>query len=143
MDRNIEEYVQEIKTRINIVDYIGKFVSLRKAGQNFVGLCPFHMEKTPSFSVNPAKEIFYCFGCHVGGDIIHFVEKYEGLSFQEAVEELGKEVGLSPPQWGHRKQSNRYEKWYDILESASVFFEHSLAKSSAAQEYLKRRNIDH
>ncbi|MCK5847943.1 MAG: DNA primase [Caldisericia bacterium] len=142
MDQNIEEYVQEIKTRINIVDYIGKFVSLRKAGRNFVGLCPFHIEKTPSFSVNPSKEIFYCFGCHVGGDIIHFVEKYEGLSFQEAIEELGKEVGLPPPKWGKQKQNNKYEQWYNALEEVTSFFEHSLAKSSDAQIYLKKRNIN-
>ncbi|MDD4028802.1 MAG: DNA primase [Caldisericia bacterium] len=141
MDHHIEDYIQEIKTRINIVDFIGKYVSLRKAGQNFVGLCPFHVEKTPSFSVNPGKEIFYCFGCHIGGDIIHFVEKYEGLTFQEAVEELGKEAGLEPPQWGHKKTDSQYNPWYHFLKTCAEYFQQNLERHSEAQVYLHKRGI--
>ncbi len=141
MDHHIEDYIQEIKTRINIVDFIGKYVSLRKAGQNFVGLCPFHVEKTPSFTVNPAKEIFYCFGCHTGGDIIHFVEKYEGLTFQEAVEELGREAGLEPPRWGHKKTDSKYNPWFEFLGACMSFFQKHLRHSPQAMEYVKNRGL--
>jgi DNA primase len=141
MDHHIEDYIQEIKTRINIVDFIGKYVSLRKAGQNFVGLCPFHVEKTPSFTVNPRKEIFYCFGCHTGGDIIHFVEKFEGLTFQEAVEELGKNAGLEPPKWGHRRSDSQYNPWFEFLETCSQYFQKNMNQHPEAQAYLQKRGI--
>jgi len=79
-----QEKVGEIKSRVNIVDLISEHVTLKKAGRNFVGLCPFHKEKTPSFSVNPEKQIFYCFGCGEGGDVIAFLMKINDSSFAES-----------------------------------------------------------
>src|SRR3954464_2712763 len=77
--------IQEVMNRVDIVDVIGQFVRLKKRGTNYIGNCPFHNEKTPSFNVNPAKGIFKCFGCGKGGDVVSFVEEYEKFSFVEAI----------------------------------------------------------
>jgi len=92
-----QEKIGEIKSRINIVDLISEYVTLKKAGRNFVGLCPFHKEKTPSFSVNPEKQIFYCFGCGEGGDIFAFLMKVNGTPFAEAARYLAKKAGIDLP----------------------------------------------
>ena len=86
--------VEEIKSRCNIVDVIGRVVPLKKAGRNYKGLCPFHKEKTPSFIVSEDKQIFTCFGCGATGDVIGFVEKYYNLDFRGAVEMLAREYGI-------------------------------------------------
>ena len=85
---DINSFIDEINSKIDIVDFISRFVELKKAGRNYVGLCPFHHEKTPSFTVSREKGIFYCFGCKVGGNIVEFVKKYESLSFKEAIDYL-------------------------------------------------------
>ena len=87
--------IDEIKSRCNIVDVIGSVVSLRKTGANYVGLCPFHNEKTPSFVVSESKQVYTCYGCHEWGDVITFVEKYYNLSFIEAIEKLAAQCGVS------------------------------------------------
>ena len=83
-----EEILERIRQESDIVGLISQYVSLKKSGQSYAGLCPFHSEKTPSFMVNPAKQVFHCFGCHVGGDTIGFVMKMEGQSFPETVRSL-------------------------------------------------------
>jgi DNA primase len=104
-----EEKISEIINASDIVDIVSESVILKKAGQNFFGLCPFHSEKTPSFSVNPAKQIFHCFGCSAGGNSISYVMKYHGLSFPEALKMLARkynvvlETGLLDP-----AQKNRW-----------------------------------
>src|SRR3989304_5976782 len=80
-----ERLLEEIKTRIDIVDFISEYVQLKKSGQNFKALCPFHSEKTPSFMVNPSKQIFHCFGCGVGGDVVSFLMKHENILFNEVL----------------------------------------------------------
>jgi len=92
-----QEKVGEIKSRVNIVDLISEHVTLKKAGRNFVGLCPFHKEKTPSFSVNPEKQIFYCFGCGEGGDVIAFLMKINDSSFAESARYLARKAGVEIP----------------------------------------------
>jgi len=87
--------LEDIKNRLDIVDFISEYISLKKAGQNWKGLCPFHAEKTPSFTVSPAKQIFHCFGCNTGGDIFSFLTRYENLTFPEALNVLAKRAGLS------------------------------------------------
>ena len=89
-----EHAKEEIRSRINIADIIGRHVALKPAGQNLKGLCPFHKEKTPSFTVTPAKGIFYCFGCHKGGDVFTFLTEFEGMSFSEALHALADEAGV-------------------------------------------------
>jgi DNA primase len=76
-----DNLLEEIKSRIDIVEFVSDYVTLRKSGQNYKGLCPFHSEKTPSFMVSPSKQIFHCFGCGVGGDVVSFLMKHENLSF--------------------------------------------------------------
>ena len=88
MVRYSEELIDEIKSSNDIVDTISQYVTLKRSGRNFFGLCPFHKEKTPSFSVSPDKQIFHCFGCGVGGNVIHFVSKIENLDFRETMELL-------------------------------------------------------
>jgi DNA primase len=102
-----EHAKEEVRSRINIADIIGRHVALKAAGQNLKGLCPFHKEKTPSFTVTPAKGIFYCFGCHKGGDVFTFLMEFEGLSFSEALHMLADEAGvtLAPPRSQNTYQS--------------------------------------
>jgi len=92
MDR--ETATQEIKARLNIVDVIGRYISLERTGRRYKGLCPFHHEKTPSFSVEPEKQFYYCFGCHAKGDIFSFVMHMESLDFNQALNKLATEAGI-------------------------------------------------
>ena len=103
--------LEELKSRLNIVDVIGRVVPLRRAGSNFKGVCPFHNEKTPSFVVSEQKQIFTCFGCGASGDAIEFTKRYYNLEFQEAVEKLAAENGLSISL--HKGNGDR-EKYYEI-----------------------------
>ena len=96
------ETIQQIRERVDLVDLISTYVSLTKAGQNFKGLCPFHSEKSPSFSVNPTNQYFHCFGCQVGGDAFTFLMKQEGMDFMEALRELSQRTGVALPD---RRQS--------------------------------------
>ena len=90
-----DDKIKEVRERASIVEVVGEYISLRKSGSNYQGLCPFHGEKTPSFNVNPARGIFHCFGCGVGGNALTFIMKMEGLSFPEAVKFLAKRVGVT------------------------------------------------
>lgn len=92
MARYSDELIDEIRRSNDIVDVISQYVNLKRSGRNFFGLCPFHNEKSPSFSVSPDKQIFHCFGCGVGGDVFRFVSKIENISFREAVETLADRV---------------------------------------------------
>jgi DNA primase len=95
-----DEIIQQIRDRIDVVELVGRSVSLKRAGRNYKGLCPFHHEKTPSFNVNPDRGTYYCFGCHEGGDVFHFVQKAEGLTFIEAVRSLARDCGVAIPESG-------------------------------------------
>src|SRR4029453_8069727 len=89
-----EEVINQIKDRIDIVDLVGQHVSLTRSGQNLKGLCPFHQEKGPSFTVSPSRQIFHCFGCGAGGNVFTFLTRITGASFPETVRELGRKVGI-------------------------------------------------
>ncbi len=93
-----EDVIENVRTSNDIVDVIGSYVRLKKSGSNYFGLCPFHSEKTGSFSVSPVKQMFYCFGCHEGGNVISFVMKYENYSFSEAVKYLADRVNITLPE---------------------------------------------
>src|SRR5688572_18004800 len=86
--------LEQIRSASDVVDVIGSYLPLKRAGANFVGLCPFHKEKTPSFNVNPHRQIFHCFGCHKGGDVFKFIQEYENLSFVEAVRRLAERASI-------------------------------------------------
>ena len=93
-----DNFTDDLKAQLNIVDIIGREVQLKKSGSNYMGLCPFHSEKTPSFSVNEGKQFFHCFGCGKSGDVIGFVQEYYKLPFMEAVEKLATENGIKLPE---------------------------------------------
>lgn len=93
-----EELIDEIRERVNITDVVSEYVSLKKVGANHKGICPFHSEKTPSFTVNEGKQIFYCFGCGAGGNVITFLMKASGMTFPDTVTELAKRAGVTIPE---------------------------------------------
>ncbi|MER2025576.1 MAG: CHC2 zinc finger domain-containing protein, partial [Eubacteriales bacterium] len=96
--RYSDELIEEVRSRNDIVEVIGGYVRLKRAGSNYTGLCPFHNEKTPSFSVSRPKQMFYCFGCHEGGNVLTFMMKYNNMSFVEAMQALADRAGISLPQ---------------------------------------------
>jgi DNA primase len=135
--------IEEIKSKSDIVDFISSYVQLKKSGQNWKGNCPFHSEKTPSFMVSPSKQIFHCFGCGAGGDIITFVMKHENISFQEAMSLLAKKAGIPLPSDGtDSKVIRKYEKLRDVLSAAGRYYAMKLKESAPALTYLKNRGIE-
>lgn len=137
-----EKLLDELKSRLDIVDLISEYVELRRAGQNYKGLCPFHSEKTPSFMVSPEKQIFHCFGCGAGGDIIHFVMKYDNLSFQESLTLLAKKAGIKTAEYRLNAPNDGIkEKLLEIQRVASKVFGENLGRSKTAYEYLKGRGL--
>lgn len=135
----------EVKSRLNIIDVIGKHVVLKKAGRNFKGLCPFHNEKTPSFMVSPDRQVFHCFGCGKGGSVIDFVMEYEHMEFPEALEELAQQAGVTLT--AHKSESPERklkEQIYELNALASEFYQYILTKHALGEKallYLKNRGI--
>jgi DNA primase len=147
MARYSDELIDEIRSSNDIVDVISQYVVLKRSGRNFFGLCPFHREKSPSFSVSPDKQIFHCFGCGVGGDVIHFVSKIENLDFKQAVEALAEKSGIALPTLADGQDAERIklkERVYQINKITAQFFHENLYKPTAkpAQEYVKKRKLD-
>ncbi|MBI2589481.1 DNA primase [Candidatus Berkelbacteria bacterium] len=143
-----ENQVQEIKERVDVVDFIGQYVPLKRAGNNHKGLCPFHTEKSPSFMVNQERQIFKCFGCNESGDVLTFLQKMEGLSFPEALEMLADRVGVkldrkkAPAQY--QKEKDEKTVLYRLNTAAAKFFHHLLLKHASgavALAYLKTRKV--
>lgn len=135
----------EIKSRINIVDIIGKRVTLKKTGRNFKGLCPFHNEKTPSFIVSPERESWHCFGCGKGGDIFSFVMEYEHVDFPEALEELAEIAGVKlTRRVGETPEAKLKQKILEVNHLASEYYHYILTKHALgekARDYLKKRGV--
>ncbi len=137
-----ETLLQELKARFDIVDVISDYVELKRSGQNYKGLCPFHAEKTPSFMVNPDKQRFHCFGCGTGGDIISFVAKYENLSFQDTLKFLAKKAGLNLREYRFAgRDEGLREKLIEIHREASGVFVENLKRAKGAYTYLKGRGL--
>jgi DNA primase len=137
--------LDDIRAGVDIVDFIGRFVNLRKAGANWKGLCPFHGEKTPSFMVNPKKSIFHCFGCGVGGDIFGFLMRQDRLSFPEAVRALAKSAGVTlPEERGGQPGDSGREELFRVMDLAARFYAEALWKPGGerARKYLDERGID-
>jgi DNA primase len=139
---NFESLLDEIKSKIDIVDFISDYVHLKRAGQNYKALCPFHSEKTPSFMVNQSKQIFHCFGCGIGGDVVSFLMKYESISFPEAIRHVAKKAGIDIKEFTFdREHSEKREKILQMNREAMKFFIKNLSNSEMAKTYLKRRGI--
>ncbi len=147
MVRYSDELIDEIRSSNDIVDTISQYVTLKRSGRNFFGLCPFHKEKSPSFSVSPDKQIFHCFGCGVGGNVIHFVSKIENLDFRETLEFLAEKSGIELPSSENDQYSKRQflkDKVFQINEETARFYHENLYKPTAkpAQEYVKTRKLN-
>ena len=136
------EKIEEVVDRSSIVQVVGEYVSLKQRGSNHTGLCPFHSEKTPSFSVSEDKKLFYCFGCHTGGNVIAFVMQKELLSFPEAVRSLASRVGITIEE-GTRRSSDRDQLFEGNALAADFFYAELRGDGgSQARAYLKKRGID-
>lgn len=133
--------LEDLKARLDIVDFISGYVSLKRSGQNWKGICPFHSEKTPSFTVSQTKQIFHCFGCGAGGDIIAFTVKYENLPFSEAVDFLAKKAGISIAAGLDKRGLQKDLALSSALEHAARFYSERLKESGPALEYLRKRGI--
>src|SRR5580700_1573325 len=145
MGRFGDDKIEEVRSRADIVEIVGAHVRLRRAGRNFVGLCPFHNEKTPSFSVNAERGFFHCFGCGVGGSVFNFITRVEGLTFPEAVRSLAKKYGVNLPEHDVAgPAAGEREAMLKASEVASEFFAHVLwntTDGAMARDYLKSRGI--
>ena len=140
-----QSFIQDLLNRLDIVDVVDRYVPLKKAGANYVACCPFHSEKSPSFSVSPTKQFYHCFGCGAHGSAIGFVMEHQGLGFVEAVEELARSVGLTVPKEDsgryERKAEGDFEALSEAMQLATHYYRDELKRSEAAIAYLKKRGL--
>ncbi len=144
-----QSFIQELLSRIDVVEIVGRYVQLRKGGANFMGLCPFHAEKSPSFTVSPTKQFYHCFGCGKNGNAISFLMDHAGMSFVEAVKDLAQQVGLAVPEEERSEldrvradaQRRKQATLTDVLEKAGAAYRKHLRDSPRAVDYLKGRGL--
>ncbi len=137
-----DSFKQDLLNRVDIVDVIERYVPLKKTGANFSACCPFHSEKTPSFTVSPGKQFYHCFGCGANGNAISFMMEYQGLGYVDAVKDLAEDVGMKLPDFEPtKKKVDAGPDLYDILDRASRYFRDQLKEAPKAIEYLKGRGL--
>jgi DNA primase len=144
-----QSFIQELLARVDVVEVVGRYVQLKKGGANFMGLCPFHGEKSPSFSVSPAKQFFHCFGCGKNGNAIGFLMEHAGMTFVEAVKDLAQNIGMQVPEDDASpqdraraaEQRQKQATLTDVLEKAGESFRKHLRNSPKAIEYFKGRGL--
>ena len=138
-----ESFIQELLNRVDVVEVVDRKVLLKKAGANIVACCPFHKEKTPSFSVSPSKQFYHCFGCGAHGSAISFLIEYDGMTFVEAVNELANTAGLKVPNEQNvgTKEVKNNQKLEQVMQSTNIFFQKQLRQSNKAIAYLKERGL--
>ncbi len=146
MQRYSDEIIDEVRQTNDIVDIISQYVHLKRSGRNFFGLCPFHNEKSPSFSVSPDKQIFHCFGCGVGGNVFTFLTKIEGINFVEAIQTLAERSNIQLPTLENNRDTIKEQlkaKVYKVNEFAANYYHQNLYQpgSKIAQEYIKKRKL--
>jgi DNA primase len=136
-------FIQDLLARVDLVDVVGRYVQLKKAGQNFLGLCPFHGEKTPSFTVSPSKQFFHCFGCGAHGTAIGFLMEHRGLGFVDAVRELAQQAGMKVPEGPAEavQATGRLKALTELLQRASDHYRQCLKGGEVAIQYLKGRGL--
>ena len=137
-----QHFIDDLVARADIVEVLGRRIQLRKAGREFKALCPFHDEKTPSFTVSPGKGFYHCFGCGAHGTALGFLMDYDHMSFVEAVEALAQMMGLEVPHEEGQRPARRYDELYDVLARAERWYQAELKENTRAVEYLKSRGID-
>lgn len=138
------DQVEQIKSKVDIVEVIGERVTLKKAGRHFKGLCPFHSEKSPSFIVSPERQSFKCFGCQKGGDVLTFLQDYDGYSFLEALELLAKRVGITLESYRPTSQDTYKRRLQEIMSLATEYYHYLLTEHKGGEEaraYLKKRGV--
>lgn len=144
-----ESFVQELLARIDVVDVVGRYVQLRKGGANLLGLCPFHNEKSPSFTVSPTKQFYHCFGCGAHGSAISFLIEHTGASFPEAVRSLASSAGMTVPEESRsprqraadKRRKEEVSRHQQVLDMAQAHYQRELKQSQAAIRYLKQRGL--
>ena len=141
-----DEILSEVKEASDIVEVISQYVHLKRSGRNYFGLCPFHNEKSPSFSVSPDKQIFHCFGCGVGGNVINFISKIEGIGFKEAIENLAERANITLPTTSNSKENEKEllkSKVFKVNNYACQYYHKRLyePRSKIGQEYVKQRKL--
>ena len=145
--RYTDDLIEELIQKNNIVDIIGENVRLKRAGSNYTGLCPFHSEKTPSFSVSPSKQMYYCFGCHAGGNVITFLMEYHNYTFPEALRYLAERAGITLPEETLTEAQKAAARWRDeqllLMKQAAGFYYYQLKSEAGAPglAYLKKRGL--
>lgn len=137
-----QSFISDLLARVDVVEVVGRYVQLKKAGQNLLGLCPFHSEKSPSFTVSPSKQFYHCFGCGAHGSAIGFLMEYRGLGYVDAIRELAQSAGLSVPEEpGSAERAGRTRALTDLLGTAAEFYKGRLKSSPATIDYLKQRGV--
>ena len=145
-----QSFIQDLLSRVDVVDIVGRYVQLKKGGANYMGLCPFHGEKSPSFSVSPTKQFYHCFGCGKNGNAIGFLMDHAGLGFREAVQDLAQQAGMQVPDDDERspqdreraaEQRKKQATLNDVLEKAGESWRKQLRESSRAIGYFKGRGV--
>ena len=139
-----QSFLDELTARSDIVDVVSRYVSLKKSGSNYFGLCPFHNEKSPSFSVSQDKQIFHCFGCGVGGGVLSFIMRAEGLEFYDAVSFLAKQHGMTVPENNYdNKTSRKRERLLELMKDTARFYYSELWKPEnvKVQQYFAKRGL--
>ncbi len=137
-----QQFIQELKSRIDVVELVGSYIKLTRAGSRMRALCPFHQEKTPSFYISPETGLYHCFGCHAAGDVISFVQQIENLDFNQAVRLLAEKYNI-PLEFDRENDLDRSvrDQLLEALDSAANYFSSELDKNNEAKEYLKKRDI--
>ena len=144
-----QSFIQELISRADVVEIVGRYVQLKKGGANYMGLCPFHAEKSPSFTVSPTKQFYHCFGCGKHGNAIGFLMEHAGMNFVEAVKDLAQQYGMQVPEddaspQDRARAAEQREKQAtlsDVLEKAGDAWRKHLKSSPRAVDYLKRRGL--
>lgn len=140
-----DDLIEEVRARNDVVDLIGNYIKLTKKGSSYFGLCPFHNEKSPSFSVSRDKQMYYCFGCGAGGNVFTFVMEYENYTFLEAVKYLAERAGIKLPEAevteAEKQARNRRQKLLDIhKEAAQVFYYQLKSQAAPSRDYFDRES---
>ena len=140
-----ESFIQDLLARVDIVDLIDSYVPLKKAGANYAACCPFHNEKTPSFTVSPSKQFYHCFGCGAHGTAIGFVMEYQGVGFVDAVKDLAGRAGLAVPEaegrGGHEEKPGQMRGLVEVMAKAAAYYKEQLKRSPRAVDYCKKRGL--
>ncbi len=145
--RYSEELIEEVRTKNDIVEVISGYVRMQKKGSSYFGLCPFHNEKSPSFSVNPARQMYYCFGCGAGGNVITFLMEYENATFQEALKMLADRAGVALPEVEYseemRRKESRRAKLLEVNKQAAKYYYYLLRspRGQTGYRYLSGREL--